>query len=69
MAEEDLRMGKQQISPYWRVVRDDGSLNEKYPGGVNAHAAYLREEGYTIEPGTGKKPPKVKDFEKSLVEI
>jgi len=29
----------------------------------------LREEGHTIEPGKGKKPPKVKDFEKALVEV
>ncbi|RJQ28604.1 MAG: MGMT family protein [Peptococcaceae bacterium] len=65
-AEEDLRMGREEITPYWRVVRDDGSLNEKFPGGVEAQAARLKEEGYTIEPGKGKKPPKVKDFEKHL---
>jgi len=29
----------------------------------------LREKGHTIEPGKGKKPPKVKDFEKALVEV
>ena len=68
-AEEDLRMGKSEITPYWRVIRDDGSLNEKFPGGVEAQAAHLREEGHTIEPGKGKKPPKVKDFEKALVEL
>jgi hypothetical protein len=28
----------------------------------------LKEEGHTIEPGKGK-PPKVKDFEKALVEV
>ncbi|HSE38522.1 MAG TPA: hypothetical protein VLG74_14555, partial [Blastocatellia bacterium] len=33
-AEEDLRNGRKQITPYWRVIRDDGSLNEKFPGGV-----------------------------------
>ena len=68
-AEEDLQMGRQEITPYWRVIRDDGSLNEKFPGGVAAQAARLREEGRTIEPGKGKKPPKVKDFEKSLVGV
>jgi len=26
----------------------------------------LKAEGRTIEPGKGKKPPKVKDFEKKL---
>ena len=68
-AEEDLQMGKQEITPYWRVIRDDGSLNDKFPGGVAAQAARLIEEGHTIEPGKGKKPPRVKDFEKALVEL
>ncbi len=66
-AEEDLRSGKKQIAPYWRVTRDDGNLNEKFPGGVETQAKYLKKEGYTIESGKGKKPPKVKDFEKYLV--
>ncbi len=51
------------------MLRADGSLNEKFPGGVDAQAAHLREEGHTIEPGKGKKPPKVKDFEGALVEV
>jgi len=68
-AEEDLSRGVIDITPYWRVIRDDGSLNEKFPGGVAAQAAHLEKEGHTIELGKGKKPPKVKDFEKSLVEV
>ena len=68
-AEEDLRMGRQEITPYWRVIRDDGSLNEKFPGGVEAQAVHLEEEGHTIELGKGKKPPKVKDFERVLQEL
>ena len=68
-AEEDLRVGKSEITPYWRVIRDDGSLNEKFPGGVDAQTARLREEGHTIEPGKGKKPPKVKDFGEALVGV
>ena len=53
----------------WRVIKADGSLNEKFPGGVAAQAARLEKEGHTIEPGKDKKPPRVKDFEKSLVEL
>jgi len=68
-AEEAAAEGKKDITPYWRTLKSDGSLNEKYPGGVEAQAAHLREEGHTIEPGRGKKPPKVKDFEKALVEV
>ncbi|MBT9131845.1 MAG: hypothetical protein DDT33_00346 [Firmicutes bacterium] len=68
-AEEAAAEGKKNITPYWRVIKPDGSLNEKFPGGVNAQAAHLREEGHTIEPAKAKKPPKVKDFEKALVEV
>jgi len=68
-AEEYLRMGRKDITPYWRVVKSDGSLNEKFPGGVEAQAGRLREEGHIIEPGTGKKPPKVKDFGKHLAKL
>ena len=67
-AEEAAAEGEQNITPYWRTLKSGGELNEKYPGGVEAQAARLREEGHTIEPGKGKKPPKVKDFEKALVE-
>lgn len=66
VAEEDLQKGKKQITPYWRVVKDDGSLNPKFAGGVKAQAARLRQEGHKIAAGKGKKPPKVKDFENTL---
>ena len=66
VAEEDLRAGKEKVTPYWRVVRSDGSLNEKFPGGARAQAARLREEGHTIEGGKGKKL-RVKGFERVLV--
>ena len=67
--EEAAAEGKKDITPYWRTLKSGGELNEKYPGGVEAQAAHLREEGHTIEPGNGKKPPKVKDFEKALAEV
>ena len=69
VAEEDLREGKKQITPYWRVLKADGSLNEKFPGGTKAQVARLKKEGHKIQSGEGKKPPKVKDFEKSLQKL
>ncbi|HCP60234.1 MAG TPA: methylated DNA-protein cysteine methyltransferase, partial [Dehalococcoidia bacterium] len=57
------------ITPYWRTLKSGGELNEKYPGGAEAQAAHLREEGHTIEPGKGKKPPGIKDFEMVLAEL
>jgi len=68
-AEEDAAGGRADITPYWRTLKADGGLNEKLPGGVSAQAARLEAEGHTIEPGKGKKPPKVKDFEGALVEV
>ena len=68
-AEEAAAEGKKDTTPYWRTLKSGGELNEKYPGGVEAQATHLREEGHTIEPGKGKKPPKVKGFEKALVGV
>ncbi|MFC1897800.1 hypothetical protein ACFLX8_04480 [Chloroflexota bacterium] len=65
-AEETTAEGKTNITPYWRTLKSKGELNEKYPGGVEVQAVHLIEEGHTIEPGRGKQPPKVKDFEKAL---
>lgn len=68
-SEEDLRSGRTRVTPYWRVIRDDGSLNEKFPGGVKAQSRRLKEEGHVIAAGKGAKPPTVKNFERSLVRL
>ena len=67
-AEEDAAEGKKGITPYWRTLKVGGTLNEKYPGGIDAQAAKLKAEGHTIEPDRSGKPKRVKDFEKKLVE-
>jgi hypothetical protein len=51
------------------VVKTDGSLNEKFPGGSVLQAEHLIEEGHIINPPVGKKPPSVKDFEKAVQEL
>jgi alkylated DNA nucleotide flippase Atl1 len=50
---------------YWRVINKNGDLIARFPGGVEGHAALLRQEGFTID-ATGK-VPKVKQFRDSLV--
>jgi hypothetical protein len=65
-AEEDLKKGKKGITPYWRVLRADGSLNGRFPGGVQSQAARLKEEGHIINVDRGKKPPRVINFEESI---
>lgn len=64
-AEEDRANGKRRLTPYWRVIKDDGSLNPKYPGGVESQARNLRAEGFTVA-RKGKSRRVVNEFEKSL---
>ncbi len=48
-----------------RVIKQNGELNAIFPGGVEAQAVRLRQEGFTID--TNGKVPKVKQFKASLV--
>ena len=68
-AEEARAEGKKRITPYWRTLKTGGELSPKYPGGVRAQSAHLREEGHTVQAGKGKKPPRVKDFERRLAKL
>jgi len=63
-AEEDRANGRQRLTPYWRVIKDDGSLNPKFPGGPEQQARHLRREGFAfIRKG---KAPVLKQFEQRL---
>jgi alkylated DNA nucleotide flippase Atl1 len=35
-------------TPYWRTLKKDGELNEKYPGGIDAQKLQLEMEGHAI---------------------
>jgi hypothetical protein len=66
-AEEAARKGQSLEIPYWRTLKADGYLNEKYPGGARAQKKLLEAEGYIILK-KGKKY-KVKDFEEYIAEV
>lgn len=34
--------------PYWRTIKNNGELNDKYPGGAERQRFLLGEEGHTI---------------------
>jgi hypothetical protein len=68
-ANEDMESGKKRVTPYWRVVRDDGSLNKKFPGGIRAQSLLLKKEGHKIASRKGKKSPIVSDHEKYLTSL
>ena len=63
-AEEDRASGRKRVAPYWRVIKDDGSLNPRFPGGVELQSGYLRGEGWATA-RRGKKTV-LKDFEQRL---
>ena len=68
-AEEELLAGAKNVAPYWRVLRDDGSLIDRFPDGLEGHAVRLQAEGHKLIPGKGKKPPKVDGFERKLTPL
>ncbi len=60
-AEEAGAAGSKRITPYWRTIRDNGDLVDKFPGGVEAQARLLKGEGHRIS--TKRKTPRVEEFE------
>lgn len=36
------------LTPYWRTLKTDGFLNEKYPGGIEKQKEFLEKEGHEI---------------------
>jgi alkylated DNA nucleotide flippase Atl1 len=66
-ADEMVAEGKKDITPYWRTLKSDGVINEKYPGGAEAQKRLLEKEGHKVVQ-KGKRYLLV-DFEKCLVEL
>lgn len=66
-AEEEMKLGKKRTTPYWRTLKSNGEINNKFPGGVKRQIKLLEAEGFEIV----RKGNKffVKDFEKYLVKI
>jgi len=67
-AEEDKARGMKRITPYWRVVKEDGKLNPKYPGGVKQQARYLEDEGFKISKGKTNSSWRVDGYERFLID-
>ncbi|MGB9553616.1 MAG: hypothetical protein ACPL7L_04510, partial [bacterium] len=56
--EEEIAQGSDSALskiPYWRTLKGDGFLNEKYPGGVENQINLLEEEGFWFPPGVNLK--------------
>ena len=61
---------EEENTPYWRTLKANGELNEKYPGGIEAQREMLEREGHTIIQ-KGRKNIKyyVKDYENVLFDL
>jgi len=69
-AEEVIARGEKSVLikiPYWRTLKSDGFLNEKYPGGQEAQRRLLEKEGFKII--TRGKKYQVTDYKNFLVKI
>ena len=57
-------------TPYWRTLKANGELNEKYPGGIESQKEKLEVEGHTII-SKGRKNIRyyVKDYEMALYDL
>ena len=67
-AAEMAALGAPSITPWWRVLKSDGRLNEKYPGGVSAQRGKLEAEGHGVA-ADGKRYFKVVGFEAKLAKL
>ena len=47
-AEQERSEGKVDVAPYWRVTQADRSMNPRFPGGAEAQAFWLRQEGHRL---------------------
>ena len=57
-------------TPYWRTLKANGELNEKYPGGIEAQREKLEQEGHTIlERGRKIKKYFVKNYADVLFDL
>lgn len=64
-AEEERATGRKNITPYWRLLKQGGEINPKYPGGITAQKKLLEQEGHQVVQ-KGRRAL-VKNFEAKLV--
>ena len=46
--EEAKKESRDLDIPYWRTLKADGFLNEKFPGGTELHKKLLEKEGFKV---------------------
>ena len=64
--DEAAKQGRELSIPYWRTLKAEGLLNEKFPGGLESHKTLLEKEGFKII--AKGRYYFVQDFSKNLIE-
>ncbi|WP_353267057.1 MGMT family protein [Gemmatimonas sp.] len=59
LAEDVDRAGTGDDMPWWRVVRDNGALLDKLPGGAAGQQQRLERDGITVPTSKSKRVPAV----------
>ena len=67
-AEEREMMGAKRVAPWWRVLKSDGQLNPRMPGGLAEHRRRLEAEGFAIVKA-GRSGLMVEGFEQRLARL
>ena len=67
VAHARVERGGDDEVPWWRTLKKDGELNEKYPDGIDGHKLRLEMEGHEIAQ-KGKRYF-VKDYEQKLADL
>ncbi|MBL8791740.1 MAG: MGMT family protein [Rhizobiales bacterium] len=65
---EHEAMGAKRLTPWWRVLKSDGTLNPKMPGGVAEQKKRLQAEGHKVV-AKGKASFTVAGFETKLADL
>ncbi len=55
-AMEDEAAGKKRFTPWWRVLKSDGKLNQKFPGAIAEQTRRLKAEGVELPQKKSSRP-------------
>lgn len=67
---EPFYLSTDDKTPFWRTLKANGELNEKYPGGAMAQKEKLEAEGHTIiQKGRKNIRYYVKNYERVLFDL
>jgi hypothetical protein len=67
-AAEMEEMGARRVAPWWRVLKSDGSLNPRMPGGMEEQRRRLEAEGFKVA-RKGKSAFVIDGFERKLANL